>query len=342
VTGLVRGLLELEPPPDGRVALVASRVRGTDALLALGVPVETIGLPSRLLVKAWDLGAAAVGRGHSVVHATSMALPRSPVPLVAMVHDLAWRELPASYPGRGRRWHEAALQRTLRRAGWFVVPSDEVAGQLRELVPRRDADRVVVVGEGCDHLPPPDFDGARRALETLGVRDEFLLSVGTLEPRKNLQRLFDAYELARRSLPCRWPLVVVGPDGWGAALTGARPDGVALAGSVTAGVLSALYATCRCLAYVPLREGFGLPVVEAMRAGSPVVASPVPSAGGASLEVDPLDIDAIASGLVAAASDGPRRDALVAAGRTRTADMTWARTAEAHVAVWRAAAGLPP
>jgi glycosyltransferase involved in cell wall biosynthesis len=109
---------------------------------------------------------------------------------------------------------------------------------------------------------------------------------------------------------------------------------VALAGEVPGAVLAGLYAGCRCLAYVPLHEGYGLPALEAMAAGAPVVASPMPSTEGAALEVDPLSVEAIAEGLVCASVDGPARDGLVDGGRMRVEKLTWESTARRHVALW--------
>jgi len=318
--GLVTGLGALDPELAPLVTLAASRAprSGGDAVAALGPAVRTVGLGPRALVAAWDHGLARVGRDASVVHACSTLTPPSSAPLVATVHDLAWRHLEWAFPPRGRRWHEASLRRAVRRASAIVVPSE------------------AVVDEGADHLPAPDDRAAAAALDALGVTGEYLLAVGTLEPRKNLVRLVEAYAAARPSLPEPWPLVVVGPAGWGRS-TGveAPPPGVVLAGVVGDAELAALYARARCVAYVPLLEGYGLPVVEAMRAGAPVVASAVPSARGAALEVDPLDVDSIAAGLVVAATDGERRARLVAAGLERTGGLTWRRCAEQHVALWR-------
>jgi glycosyltransferase involved in cell wall biosynthesis len=127
--------------------------------------------------------------------------------------------------------------------------------------------------------------------------------------------------------------VVVGPTGWGDAVP-AEGDGVVLAGAVDGAVLAALYRRARLVVYVPLLEGFGLPAVEAMAAGTPVVASTVPSTGGAAWNVDPTDEDAIADGLAQVATDEAVRSQLQAAGTARAATLTWERSARQHLAAW--------
>ena len=325
--GLLRGLAAFGED----VTIWASRApRGVpDPLAALG-KVVTSPLPAPALVRAWDRGLAPPPGRPDVVHATSFAMPAvGRAPMSVMVHDVAWRHFPEAYPDRGRRWHEAALQRALARARLLIVPSSTVADDL--LAAGAPAARVEVVEEGCDHLAAPDDDAAGALLAGLGVTGDFLLTVSTLEPRKNLPRLLAAYDTVRDRLP---PLVVVGPAGWGPEV---RPGaGVVLAGLVTGGTLTSLYRRARVLAYVPLREGFGLPVVEAMSCGAPVVASAVPSAGGAALEVDPFDVDAIAGALLQAATDDARRAELVAAGRARAEGLTWERAAEHHLRLWKA------
>jgi len=337
--GLLQGLERIGAGPGGQpgdrtepeVALLASRPGpGADPLASFGLPVLASSLPGPVLTRAWDLGLRGAPDGFDLVHTVSLAVPRSRAPAVATVHDLAWREVPDAFPPRGRRWHEAALQRALRRARLFVVPSAATAEALRDA--GAPPDRVATFEEGVDHLPPADATATRDLLGRLGVESPYLLSVGTNEPRKNLERLCDAYDLARSRLPETWPLVVVGPRGWGDAL---RPrPGVVLAGEVPAAVLAGLYAGCRCLAYVPLHEGYGLPALEAMAAGAPVVASPMPSTQGAALEVDPLDVEVIADGLVTASVDGAARDGLVAGGRRRVEKLTWESTARRHVELW--------
>ena len=110
-------------------------------------------------------------------------------------------------------------------------------------------------------------------------------------------------------------------------------------GPVDDGTLAGLYERARLLAYVPLVEGFGFPPVEAMRQGIPVVASAMPSLGGAGLTVDPHSVEDIAAGLVRAATDEGLRATLVAGGIERTAPLTWAQSARAHVALWESLGG---
>jgi len=336
VRGLLSGLATLEERHVELplVTLYASRHRdhgGPDPLEVFGRRLVVSRLPGPILTRSWDRGILRAPHGFDLVHAVSLAVP--PVPRsveVVAVHDVAWRHRPEDYPRRGRRWHEAALRRALRHASHFVVPSEAVA---RDMIEAGAPERAVsIIPLGSDILPEPDDVGATTLLEQLGVRGEFLLSVGTLEPRKNLTRLLEAYGVARRSLPEPWPLVVVGPPGWGPEP--GHGEGVVFTGRVDDGTLASLYERARLLAYVPFEEGFGLPPVEAMRYGTPVVASPLPTTGGASLEVDPTRADDIAQALVAVATDDGLRAELSVAGKARAGSLTWESAARAHVALW--------
>ena len=320
-----------------RLVLWASRPpAGADDPVARLGPMATSPLPHRLMVRAWDVGLAGPQVGAAVVHSPSLLTPPARgASLTTMVHDLAWRRFPDTFPAWGRRWHEAALRRALSRSAVLMAPSTASATDL--LVAGAEVKRIEVVEHGCDHLAGPDPEGASALLRRIGVDGPYLLSVSTLEPRKNLARLVEAYAAARPRLPEPWPLVLAGPAGWGPGL-GTPPAGVVLAGAVAGGVLTALYQQARAFAYVPLWEGFGLPAVEAMGCGVPVVATPMPSTGDAALEVSPDDVAAMADALVTACVDDDARRQLVANGRARSGELTWGRSARRHVELWKAVA----
>lgn len=348
-TGLLQGLLDVPAPP---IALLASRHVGSgpDPLGRWGFEVRCSRIPAPLLTVAWDHGLAPAPRGEGVVHSVSLAAPpvrpprpRGGRPLVVTVHDLAWRTHPDATTPRGRRWHEAALGRALVRADGFVVPSAPVAAAL--VAAGADPARVRVIPHGADHLPAPDEVAATKLLRRLGIAGDYLLAAGTLEPRKNLDRLAQAYTAARPSLPGPWPLLVVGPSGWG-EMRSRGTEGVVLAGRVDDAVLASLYAGARVFAYVPLEEGFGFPPVEAMASGVPVVvSSAVPSVRGPivaessheeppALVVDPCSVEEIAAALVRVGCDDALGAELARRGAEHVASSTWAASARAHIGWW--------
>lgn len=289
-------------------------------------------LPVKVLTKAWDLGFARTPSGYDVVHATSFATPpKATTKMTAMVHDIAWRSHPETFPSRGRRWHEAALKRIIDKADAIFVPSSFVADQLVHSGVKDS--RVFVTGEGSDHLPAPDHESAAAKLASAGVSGDYVLSIGTLEPRKNLLRLIEAFNRTKGQFQNPTQLVIVGPIGWGEELTPVKD--VVLLGYLTEAEIASLYAKCALFAYVPLSEGYGLPVVEAMSMGAPVVSSAVPSSGGATLQVDPEDIDSISRGILLAATDGDVRTELISLGKERSDATTWKLCAGIHLDTWK-------
>ncbi len=348
--GLLGGLALAATEGDPvEVALLASRAPGgaDDPLAVFGRPVHTSRLPSVLLTRAWDHGLLRAPEGFDVVHSVSLASPRlrhsSPERLVVTVHDVAWRRHPEATTRRGARWHEAALRRASASGAALVVPSRLVAADL--MAAGIGASRITVVPSGADHLPAPDPEAADALLRRMGVSGPFLLTVSTLEPRKNVDRLVRAFGRVRGSLPGPWPLVIVGPTGWGPIPKEPRAaDHVVFTGPVPEVVLSELYRRARAFAYVPLTEGYGLPPLEAMRAGIPtVVSGEVPSVHDLGAPdpapariVDPIDVEDIAAGLVAVLTDDVLRAELAQQGTAYAAERTWRRTARAHLDLWRA------
>ena len=349
--GLLGGLAAREGDPV-TLTLLASRAPGRrrepaeDPLSAFGLPVRASRLPGPLLTRAWDHGLRRAPEGFDIVHSISMAAPAlrrsSRSRLVVTVHDVAWRRHPEATTRRGRRWHESALLRARDRNAHIVVPSRLVAADVA--ASGVDAARITIVPGGADHLPAPDPVATDALLARVGVAGEFLLTVGTLEPRKNVDRLVRAFRQVRPSLPEPWRLVIVGPAGWGPEPSTLRAtDGIVFTGALPAPVLAELYRRARAFAYVPLTEGYGLPPLEAMREGTPaLVADEVPSVhdlgepGPAPARiVDPLDVDDIAAGLAAVLTDEALRADLTARGAEHAAVRTWDSAARAHTELWR-------
>jgi glycosyltransferase involved in cell wall biosynthesis len=250
-----------------------------------------------------------------VLHCTTFRGPvRSPVPTVLTVHDLAILRAPEAFPRWHRLYGAVGLRRVLRAADAIVAVSEFTRREVVELagVPE---ERVRVVPNGVDPVFTPD--GPR-------AEGDYVLAVGTLEPRKNLERAVDAAREAGVELR------VVGARGWG----GVDVDG--WVGETPDSELAALYRGARSVLYPSLYEGFGLPVLEAMACGAPVVTSldtaMAEIAGEAAVLVDPHDVSAIAAGILAADA---RREELARAGAVRAREFTWQRSADAVVELWR-------
>ena len=181
--------------------------------------------------------------------------------------------------------------------------------------------------------------------ERFGVAGRYALTVGTLEPRKNLRRLLDAWARLPASLRRERSLLVAGGRGWGsetvAGVIARRPElaAVRLLGEVSDGDLAALYSAAEAFAYPSLAEGFGLPVVEAMACGAPVLTSDRSAtaevAAGAALLVDPEDVLAISRGLADLLGDPAERDRLGRLGAERAAELSWRRAARETLELYR-------
>ncbi len=348
--------------PDDAVDLVpfVARHRAesiTGALHDVGLdrldPV-VLPLPRPVLYDAWHvLGAPGLGglarrRGVlDVVHAPSVAVPpRGRYRLVVTVHDAAALVHPETYPARGRWFHRRGIAAVARRADLVITVSRAAAEEIDEhtdIAP----DRVRVVPNGVDLTEASDADvtDARRAF---GLDDRpYILWLGSREPRKNVGLLVEAFARWAAMHDVPHLLVLAGPAGW---LEGRDPllgpvqrlgDRVRFIGRVGDDHLRGLYRGADVFALPSRHEGFGIPVLEAMVQGTPVVCSDIDAlrevAGDAARLVSPDDPDGWAGALDEVVHQEDTRVALAAAGRRRAGDFSWERCATETRAVYREA-----
>ena len=341
---------------SGRVELTAVLARGDlrrprslldpehDAAVLLDPTVHTVSLPLPLplLYDAW----ARTGRpalrstvgSIDLVHVTvPLRVGIGASPMVATVHDVFPLSRSHEFTSRGARLMRDGLRWVLDHARVVMVPSATVrAAVIDQGVPEASA-MVVPWGVARRSADAAQVAEVRRRH---GLSGPYLLFVGTLEPRKNLRGLLEA--VARLDRP-DLTLAVVGPSGWGDVLSGlATPASpVVRLGHVSDQDLSALYAGAAAFCYPSFEEGFGLPVLEAMSAGTPVVTScgtaTEDAAGGAALLVDPADPAAIASALARVLDDVDLAACLRRDGLEQAALRSWSESAELTLTAYRTA-----
>ncbi len=300
------------------------------------VPVHPLALAAPWLYETWlRAGWPSVERATGpvdIAHATTIIPCPSRAPVVVTVHDLAFVHEPEHFTQHGVRVFERSLRRIRDHAAMVLCSSEVTRDDCRAA--GIDDDRLRVVPLGVD-VPPATRADVARVRTGLALPERFVLFVGTVEPRKNLRRLAEAVGLLDEHLP----LLVAGAPGWGDG-AGGVPGDARFLGFVDDADLPALYAAAAVCCLPSLREGFGLPVLEAMAQGTPVVTSAGTSteeaAGGAAELVDPLDPASIAAGINRALG---RSVQLAELGRARAANQTWARTAQLTVDAYRAVLG---
>ncbi|MEP6661246.1 MAG: glycosyltransferase family 1 protein [Acidimicrobiales bacterium] len=321
---LLESLPLVDDPPD-IVPFVLSRRAGS-----LPPGTRRLVMPARLGLRVWARVSWPRERrafeAVDVVHGTNYIAPPTGRPTILTVHDTS----PITNPERcepGVRSFVPVLRRLVESGAWVHTPSEHVARQVRELL---GTDRVHAVHSGAPEL-------ITRGGDPHVPERPFVLAVATAEPRKNLPRLVAAYGQAQRRLP-ELALVIAGADGSdGPAIEAAiavldKSALVVRTGRIDDARRSGLLLAARALAYPSYDEGFGFPLLEAMAAGLPVVASAagaIPEiAGNAALLVAAVDTDALADALVRVVDDTALRTELINRGRARLEIFSWRATAE--------------
>ncbi len=304
---------------------------------------------SPLVRIAWEqtLGPLATRRSRvDLMHfpVNVVSVPPS-VPQVVTVHDLAFHHFPEQYPAAKQRYLRLMTRLSVRRAQRVIAVSESTRQDIIGLY-GCPPEKVVTVPNGVGsemQVLPADMVAQFRREQ--GLPENFMLFLGTLQPRKNLETLLRAYATITDKVD--WPLVVAGATGWQFDRIFALvrqlglEERVRFAGYVAGEQLPLWYNAASLFVYPSLYEGFGLPVLEAMACGTPVIAANTSSLpevlGDAGLMADPRDTRGLAAAMLAVAQDSDLRQQLGRRGRERAQGFSWTRTAELTVEVYRQA-----
>ena len=290
-------------------------------------------------------------RPVDVLHVQYTAPPLTPCPIVSTIHDLAFEHLPETFKRRSWMQLRLTVRSTAKRAAQIITLSDHSKSDIVETY-GISPDRISVTpaAAASSFKPVSDENELQRVRQTYGIESDYILSVGAIQPRKNLARLVAAYSRLRHAHPQgKLPkLVIVGKRAWlyGETLRTIEEleltNSVILTGYVPENDLPALYSGAVCFAYLSYFEGFGLPLVEAMKCGTPVIAGNRTSSpevvGDAGILVDPFQIDEIAAAIKRVISDSDFRSDLKLKGLERARLFDWRETARQTLAVYQKAA----
>lgn len=346
--GLLRGLCELDHGHEFVLLDTTSRHSARPHSNNMPATMSWYRLPlfdDRLWKAAWMLATFPpldwfVG-GFDLLHCPNIDyVPASRAARVVTVHDLSFITNPEWHRRRDSEYHAIALRRSVAAADIVIANSHHTAMMVRDVLDVPD-DRLAVTHLG---VGPPQTPSAG----WVGPSGPYMVFVGTIEPRKNLLRLLAAFRTARLECRLSHRLIIIGKRGWKdddivAAVDACTREGwCTWVGYASPGDMAATLAGADALLYPSLDEGFGLPPLEAMSAGVPVLATTagaVPEVvGEAALLVDPLDTDQIAAGISNLAQDAVLRARLAALGLERARKFTWAATASGTLSAYERAA----
>jgi glycosyltransferase involved in cell wall biosynthesis len=345
---LARALSRLAPTDEFQLI---SPARFTDSVAAdlASIPnLHTVNLRTNSITRRWwGIGLPRYVRRAALdlFHGTNYEVPlwnreRS----VVTVHDLSVFLHPDKHEQRIARRARRRLPIMLRSSAMIITPTEAVKREVCEQF-KIDSQRVAVTPEAPrKSFQPMPLSDCAQTLRRLGIEDNFILFVGTIEPRKNLFRLVRAFDEVLRHTPHRPQLVIAGGEGWltnelhGVIERSNAGDRLRLTGYVDDQDLRALYSSCKVFVYPSLYEGFGLPPLEAMACGAPVIAGRIPAAvevlkDNACL-VDPLDETVLAKAISDMLENDNERQRLSSTGLQHAAKFSWEETARLTLAVY--------
>ncbi len=356
---LARALAQVSPANEFELAYPSSFP--SIQLDEAGTPSSSFPLPANLSLARvpvnaltrhwWSMGLPLYirRRGIELFHGTNYDVPmwgRRKAATALTIHDLSLLLYPETHEARRVRRARRRLPLMARTASVIITPTEAVRREVCEHLGVAQEKIFAVPEAPRDYFSPVSFAATEEVRRRLSVGANFMLAVGTIEPRKNLLTLVRAFaDVVRHEPRIDLQLVIAGHRGWlSDALfaeldkTGVPAERVIFTGYLTDESLRALYSSCRLFVYPSIYEGFGLPPLEAMACGAPVVASRIPSlsetTGGAARLFDPHSTDDLARIIIELSQDENARAQLASAGRRHAAQFSWARTARETLEVY--------
>ena len=309
--------------------------------------------PARLAWEQTGLPMAAQQVDAMVIHAPHYSMPlRPPTPVVVTIHDLTFFTEPALHSAVTAAFFKSAIRTAVRRASRLIVPSKATRDELVRVL-GADPTRIDVAYHGVDHavFHQPAEDKLRQISDRLGLHGKpYVAYLGALEPRKNVPNLITGWAAAVADIDDPPALVLGGGSGWSEEVdtaVAAVPAHLRLVrpGYLRFTDLPGYLGGAMAVAFPSRGEGFGLPVLEAMACGAPVLTThrtSLPEVGGDAVAYTEPDADSIRDALRALIEDPARREALAAAGEARSQEFTWEASAEAHMVSYQRAAEQRP
>ena len=345
-SNLIEALAEVDP--RNRYTLYVTRQEAVDRFANRWPNVKVRKtLPHTPLIRIpLTLTAELRRRPVDILHVQYTAPPLAPCDTVVMIHDLSFEHIPETFKRRSWMQMRLTVRRTARSASHILTDSEYSRQDILRTY-RLPPERVTTtpLAASSRFEPVTDTRDLSRVLDKYGIHGDYILAVGSIQPRKNIARLIRAYTLMLSQHPDNAPgLVVVGKRAWlfeetiKAAAVSAASENIVFTGYVPDSDLTALYTGALCFAYPSFFEGFGIPLLEAMRCGTPTITSDrtcFPEVvGDASLIIDPFDEQSIADGLWRMVSDAALREQLRSRGFVRCKLFDWRQTARLTLEVY--------
>jgi glycosyltransferase involved in cell wall biosynthesis len=345
ISSYIRHLAEIAPKfdPDNRYLVLHSRKAATSLAMPANARRVDCWTPAHHRLERTALGLELLPLGLDLLHSPDFIPPRGAFRSIITVHDLTFLHFPEFLTPESRSYYNGQIKAAVGRADHILTDSDSTRDDLLDMLPVAPYRVTTVYLAPDSSFQPQSRDQVEAVLSRHKLPGNFILFVGTFEPRKNVAGLLTAYT----QIPDAPPLVLAGNTGWLFDSVRQRIADLGLANRVAFltdlpdSDLPALYSAAAVLCLPSFYEGFGLPVLEAMACGTPVVianrASLPEIAGDAALRCDPDDAASIAAALQTALGDSAARQALVTRGFARVRQFSWEKCAQETVAVYRLA-----